>query len=169
MAPRAREGKPGGAMARPGGAKARPASKTRPAAAKSRPRGARRARAPRATGKSPRITNVAWGRVKVEGGQIFKDVKLFPGGAREWNWDETGTQHNPGILPADVQELIDNGATVVVLSKGMLGMLGVTIDAMLELGRKDIPVHVLKTEEAVRRYNALCKTEAVGALIHSTC
>ena len=143
-------------------------------ASKPRPRGtrtanARKARTPRAAAKSPRITNVAWGRVKVEGGGIFKDVKLFPGGAREWNWDETGTQHNPGILPADVQELIDRGATVVVLSKGMLGMLGVTIDAMLELGRKDIPVHVLKTEEAVRRYNALCKTEAVGALIHSTC
>ena len=47
----------------------------------------------------------------------YKDAKLFPGGSREWNWRETGTEHVPGIQPADVQELLDHGAKVVVLSR----------------------------------------------------
>jgi len=51
----------------------------------------------------------------------------------------------------------------------MLGRLNVDLDTMLALSRKKIKVHVLKTEDAVRRYNELRKTEPVGALIHTTC
>jgi hypothetical protein len=48
-----------------------------------------------------------------------KDFKLYPGGGRVWDWRETNTEHVPGIQPADVQELIDNGSKVVVLSRGI--------------------------------------------------
>jgi hypothetical protein len=48
--------------------------------------------------------------MEVEGHPPFKDAKVFPGGAREWDWRETGTRHVPGIQPADVQELIEHGA-----------------------------------------------------------
>ena len=68
---------------------------------------------------SPRITGRSWGRLDVEGGLTFKDAKLFPGGAREWNWDETGTQHNPGILAADVQELIRSAALPRILADSL--------------------------------------------------
>ena len=68
--------------------------------------------------RSPQITHVSWGRLEVEGkAKPYKDAKLFPGGSREWNWRETGTVHVPGIQPADVQELLDHGAKVVVLSR----------------------------------------------------
>src|SRR6516162_2220457 len=68
--------------------------------------------------RSPQITHASWGRLEVEGkAKPYKDVKLFPGGSREWNWRETGTVHVPGIQPADVQELLDHGAKVVVLSR----------------------------------------------------
>jgi hypothetical protein len=69
--------------------------------------------------KSPRITHLSWGHVEVEGHPRFRDAKVFPGGAREWDWRETGTRHEPGIQPADVQELIERGAKAVVLSKGI--------------------------------------------------
>ena len=59
---------------------------------------------------SPRILLLSWGRIEVEGHPPFKDAKIFPGGAREWDWHETGTRHVPGIQPADVQELIEHGA-----------------------------------------------------------
>jgi hypothetical protein len=76
------------------------------------------------TDSSPRITHVSWGRLEVEppsddGPQSFKDAKLYPGGARAWDWNETGTSHTPGIQPADVEELLEHGASVVVLSRGM--------------------------------------------------
>jgi hypothetical protein len=70
--------------------------------------------------RSPRITNVSWGRLEVEGkAEPYKDAKLFPGGSREWSWRETKTSHKPGIQIVDVQELLEHGATVVVLSRGM--------------------------------------------------
>ena len=70
--------------------------------------------------RSPLITHFSWGRLEVEGDRRFKDAKLFPGGSREWDWSETGTDHVSGIQPGDVKELLEHGAKVVVLSKGNL-------------------------------------------------
>ncbi len=117
---------------------------------------------------SPRVTQLSWGRIEVEDG-TFKDAKLFPGGAREWDWNETGTDHVPGIQPADVEELLEHGASVVVLSRGFYERLQVCQQTMQMLKDKKIPVHVEQTEGAVRLYNELRATERVGALIHSTC
>ncbi|MFQ5679104.1 MAG: Mth938-like domain-containing protein [Gemmatimonadota bacterium] len=121
---------------------------------------------------SPRVTLLGWGRVEVglEGGRTrFKDAKLWPGGAREWDWRETGTRHAPGIQPADVAELLEGGARVVVLSRGVHGRLGVMPETLAWLGERGVEAHVLRTRRAVGRYNELAASEAVGALIHSTC
>lgn len=117
---------------------------------------------------SPRVTDLAWGRLEVEGG-TFKDAKLFPGGVRAWDWNETGTNHEPGIQPADVEELLERGATTVVLSKGFHERLGVTPETLRMLEERGVAAHVRQTEEAIRLYNELRETEKVGALIHSTC
>lgn len=118
---------------------------------------------------SPKIADLAWARVELEDGSSFKDVKLWPGGAREWDWNETDTRHSPGIQPADVQELLEKGAEVVVLGRGVHERLLVQAETLDLLEDEGIPTHVLQTEEAVRRYNELRESEAVGALIHSTC
>jgi hypothetical protein len=99
----------------------------------------------------------------------FKDVKLFPGGAREWDWGETGTSHSPGIQPSDVQELLDHGVDVVILGTGMFGRLKVCPETLDILEAQSVEVRMLKTEDAVREYNEVRGQEAVGALIHSTC
>ena len=65
-------------------------------------------------GRSPRIAEISWGHIEVEGVGRFKDAKLYPGGARAWDWRETGTDHVPGIQPADIQELLERGADDVV-------------------------------------------------------
>jgi hypothetical protein len=120
---------------------------------------------------SPKVTHLSWGRLEVEGTDgPFKDAKLFPGGAREWDWRETGTNHEPGIQPADVEELLQHGATVVVLGKGFHERLQVRRETLERLREMNVPVHAEQTEEAVRLCNELGeKCEKVGALIHSTC
>ena len=119
---------------------------------------------------SPRIEALSWGRVEVEGqASAFKDAKLFPGGAREWDWNETGTRHVPGIQPADIEELIAHGAEVVVLSRGVYERLQVCDETLAALEEAGAEVHVAQTEEAVRLYNELADRSRVGALIHSTC
>lgn len=118
---------------------------------------------------SPRVTGLSWGHLKIEDGRSFKDAKLFPGGAREWNWRETGTHHIPGIQPADVEELLDNGAAVIVLSMGMLRRLRVCPETLEMLRFRAVSFHAHQTEEAVRIYNELRQSEPVGGLFHSTC
>jgi hypothetical protein len=123
------------------------------------------------TPSSPRITHLSWGRLEVEGQDAaFKDAKLWPGGAREWDWNETGTSHRPGIQPVDVEELIEHGAETVILSKGINERLQVKPETLAALEEQNVAVDVLQTEQAVERYNALqAKGEAVGGLFHSTC
>ena len=99
----------------------------------------------------------------------YKDAKLFPGGSREWDWRETGTQHVPGIQPTDVEELLKHGATEVILSKGMYEQLHVSPETLQMLKEKGITTHILQTEEAVRLYNELRDKKSVGGLFHSTC
>jgi len=119
---------------------------------------------------SPKISHLSWGKLNIEDqGKIYKDAKLFPGGSREWDWNETGTSHSPGIQPADVEELLDHGSQVVVLSRGIYKRLKVCPETLEFLKNRDVEVHVLQTEDAVKKYNELAETEPVGALIHSTC
>jgi len=118
---------------------------------------------------SPRIMVLAWGKIRVEGAGTFKDAKVFPGGAREWDWRETGTEHTPGVQPADVRELLDHGAATIVLSQGMLKRLRICPETLELLKRQGVSVHVLPTQEAVDLYNDLRKTELVAGLFHTTC
>ena len=119
--------------------------------------------------KSPRILQLSWGHIEVEGHPPFKDTKVFPGGAREWDWRETGTHHVPGIQPADVQELIEHGAKAVVLSKGIWGRLQSAPKPWRFLAKNGIKAEILQTEAAVERFNELSERMPVGGLFHSTC
>lgn len=118
---------------------------------------------------SPRITALHWGRVDTEVGS-FRDAKLWPGGARGWDWRETGTDHQPGIQPADVAELLAHHPVTVILSRGQHGRLGVMPETLETIRRAGAEVEVLDTPEAVARYNELAAAgQPVAALIHSTC
>jgi hypothetical protein len=120
--------------------------------------------------RSPRITSVSWGNVRVEGhAGSFKDAKLYPGGAREWDWRETGTDHRPGVQPTDIQELLDHGASAVIIGQGFNQRLQVKDETRDMLAGRDVALHVHPTEKAVELYNELREREPIGALIHSTC
>jgi hypothetical protein len=93
----------------------------------------------------------------------------FARAAREWDWRETRIRHMPGIQPADVPELLEHGAAMMVLSKGVLERLQVCPETLALLGHRGVPAHVLPTEAAVRLYNELAATQQVGGVFHSTC
>ena len=120
--------------------------------------------------ESPTIESAEWGRIEVAGfDDPFCDVKLWPGGARPWDWTETDTHHVPGIQPADVEELVAAGAEIVILSKGFHKRLQVQDQTISWLRRRGIEAEVLETSQAVERYNELADERAVGGLFHSTC
>jgi hypothetical protein len=107
--------------------------------------------------------------MEVEGLAPGQDFKLYPGGGREWDWTETNTHHVPGIQPADVEELLEKGSRVVVLSRGMQLVLQTCPETLEMLQARGIPVYIEETTAAVELYNKLAESEPVGGLFHSTC
>ncbi|MFE2164241.1 Mth938-like domain-containing protein [Streptomyces sp. NPDC059447] len=119
---------------------------------------------------SPRVTALEWGRMEVEGLAPAKDFVLYPGGGHPWDWSEHGTRHQPGIQPGEVRELLERGADVIVLSRGMDLRLGTDPKTLLLLQEAGAEVHIEGTTAAVERYNELVDAgRRVGGLFHSTC
>jgi hypothetical protein len=120
--------------------------------------------------RSPAVGGHGWGFVEVEGLGRFRDAKLWPGGGRSWDWNETGTRHRPGIQPADVAELVDHGTEVVVLSRGRQLRLETSPETLAALQGHDVEVSVEETGAAIDAYNRLAAAgRRVGALLHTTC
>jgi hypothetical protein len=119
---------------------------------------------------SPRILSISWGAMDIEGLGRGEDFKLWPGGGRPWDWNETGTRHDPGIQPADVVELLDHGSEVIVLSRGMQLRLQTSPPTIELLGARDLALRTEETNTAVLLYNDLAgRGISVGGLFHSTC
>lgn len=118
---------------------------------------------------APRVARIEWGRIELADGATFKDVKLWPGGAREWDWNETGTRHVPGVQPADVEELLEAGVTTLVVGCGMLGALRVRPETLDLLSQSGVEARIGRTGTAVGLFNELREAGRVGALLHSTC
>ena len=119
---------------------------------------------------SPRILSHAWGELHVDGLGRYCDVKLWPGGGREWDWTETGTHHQPGTQPTDLNELLTYEPAVVVLSRGRELKLEACPETLQLLRTLDIQVIFEETSIAISKYNDLAGGDTrVAALIHSTC
>jgi hypothetical protein len=119
------------------------------------------------------ITDLSWGNmeVSIDGEKRhFKDCKVWPGGAREWRWDETGTHHNPGIQPADIEEVLTYEIEAIVMGRGQLGRLNVSAETEAVLREQGVVYHIEKTQKAVALFNELSRAgKRVGGLFHSTC
>ncbi len=119
------------------------------------------------------ITDLSWGSMEVSiAGEkkIFNDCKIWPGGARAWNWKETGTEHSPGIQPADIEEILSHDVDVLVMTRGSLGRLGVCAETEEALREQGISYHIEKTKKAVQLFNELSRQgKRVGGVFHSTC
>ncbi|XP_070826248.1 mth938 domain-containing protein [Chaetodon trifascialis] len=120
---------------------------------------------------SPEIASLSWGHMKVKGcSSSYKDCKVWPGGSRAWDWRETGTDHYPGVQPADLEEVLKKGVDLLVIGRGMSEALQVPSSTLDFVKQKGVDVKVLQTEKAVAEYNKLAGQGAkVGGVFHSTC
>lgn len=101
---------------------------------------------------------------------IFKDAKCYPDYSISWDWNETGTRHSPGIQISDVKEIVEKGAEVVVLSKGIDNKLLTKQETLDYLEEHKIKYYHLQSNLAVEKYNELLLSDyKVGGLFHSTC
>lgn len=55
---------------------------------------------------SPEIASLSWGHIKVKGcASSYKDCKVWPGGSREWDWRETGTDVSARLFQEHLTEI----------------------------------------------------------------
>ncbi|MFV0439644.1 MAG: MTH938/NDUFAF3 family protein [Desulfopila sp.] len=119
---------------------------------------------------SPVIRKIAWGRIETDLLGQSRDVKLWPGGGRAWDWNESGTSHSRGVQVEDVKELVEHGARVVVLTRGMLLRLRVPDKVKHYLEKQNVEVVIVSTKEGVQLYNDYAaRNVPVGGLFHTTC
>ncbi|XP_039600168.1 mth938 domain-containing protein [Polypterus senegalus] len=120
---------------------------------------------------SPEISSLSWGHMKVKGcATAYKDCKVWPGGSRAWDWRETGTDHHPGVQPADLDEVLRKGVEILIIGRGMSEALQVPVNTLDYVKKQGVNVKVFQTEKAVKEYNDLaCQGHKVGGVFHSTC
>ena len=122
------------------------------------------------------ISSITWGKIVVNS-TTYKDIKIYQTNnngsittqVKEWNWNETGTRHEPGIQISDFVEFIDQ-VDYIVLSNGMENRLKVTKEAIDYIKSKNKQLIMCQTQKAVEEYNKLVNQGFnVGGLFHSTC
>lgn len=122
------------------------------------------------TSGSPPVGDHGWGFAEIEGIGRLRDAKLWPGGGRAWDWNETGTHHRPGIQPVDVMELLDHAPDVVVLSRGRQLRLETCGETLFLLRSRGVEVIRQETGAAIDEYNRLvAQGRRAAALLHTTC
>jgi hypothetical protein len=119
------------------------------------------------------ITHLSWGRIEVTvngKSRRFRDCKVWPGGATEWDWNITGTRHQPGIQPADIEDILAGDIEVIILSRGMNLRLHTLPKTEKLLQSRGIEYHIEQTSQAVEMFNKLMRQgRKVGGIFHSTC
>ena len=107
----------------------------------------------------------------------FKDCKAWVTDSgvatvKEWVVEsvQSGKGRRPGVRVADVEEIVDAGVGIVVISQGVSGKLQCPAETLEFLERSKVQVVRLTTPNAVTKFNELvAEGRAVGGLFHSTC
>jgi hypothetical protein len=122
---------------------------------------------------STEITNLTWGRIEVTvngKSRRFRDCKVWPDGATDWDWNETGTRHQPGIQPEDIEDILAGDIEVMILSRGMNLRLQTLPKTEKLLQSRGIEYHIEQTPRAIELFNKLMRQgKKVGGIFHSTC
>ena len=123
--------------------------------------------------KQTLVNHVAWGKMEVAIGDEtlnFRDCKVWPGGAMEWDWRLTNTHHQPGTQPRDIDEILKHDIDTMVLTRGVWLMLHTCPESEELLRDRGIEYHIEETKRAVELYNSLTEQgKRVGGIFHSTC
>ena len=119
---------------------------------------------------APLVTDFSWGRIVVEGLGAGRDWQLWPRGGCPWDWRVHETGHWRGVAREDIEELVERGATTVIIGNGRFRRLRVSPVLIDEFAGRGIAVIVASTATAIARYNELAGNGvSVGGLFHSTC
>ncbi len=112
------------------------------------------------------IDSYEFGEIVINGARYDSDV-LIIGDSIEDHWRRIQGHR---LCPADLEPVITEKPSVLVVGCGAYGMMKVSRETRKALQEQDIKLETAPTPQAVERFNALTKTGAnVAAALHLTC
>ncbi len=115
------------------------------------------------------IEEYRFGHINVDGTVYTDDVIISPDGVNDSWWREKGHE----VCEADLEPVWEQNPDILVVGTGARGVMKVLPDAHQTMEKKCDQVHVMRTDEAVERYNQLAEKERdrrrVVAALHLTC
>jgi hypothetical protein len=113
------------------------------------------------------IDDYEFGSIQIDGRTYTSDVILAPESVSDSWWREKGHELNR----TDLEPVMADNPDILVIGTGANGAVTVLPEARELMEKQCDQVHVLKTREAVRRYNELAKKgdRRVVAALHLTC
>ncbi len=117
-----------------------------------------------------RIEKIDFGKLYIDG-QCFKDAVIFDEKAYSRNKATSKVVHGTSHILSDeeIKALIRGKPEVIIIGTGFSDMLDVPKPTLKRLRGQGREVYVLKTPEAVKKFNELSGKKKINALFHTTC
>jgi len=110
------------------------------------------------------IDHYEFGSITIDGKRYDHDVIIFKGRVKDW-WRKTS--HNVEIDEAG--ELVGEGVKKIIFGTGEAGVMQVPQGVRDFLKQRGLEVIVLKTPDAVDRFNQIYSDPSAVAALHLTC
>ena len=112
----------------------------------------------------PRLQHYQFGRLTVDGAEETRDVIVLPTRViRDW-W----RRESHALVLEDLEAVLGELPPRLIVGTGAHGRLKPDGAALAQLQKRGIEVEIMRTDEAVRRYESLDPAETAAAL-HLTC
>lgn len=120
---------------------------------------------------SVKISKITWGKIIVNGIE-YNQILIIGSKIEEREYDRLkslfGTSHKIGDW--EIKKLFSGSPEIILIGTGWDGVLEVPDEIIKQAKKLNKKLEILKSEEAIRKYNELVKDgERVNALIHTTC
>jgi hypothetical protein len=112
-----------------------------------------------------KIDSYNFGQIVINGKSYSEDVIVFPDRVRSNWWRKSGHQ----VCVEDLNEVLEEKPKTLIIGTGAYGAVEVVPETEAYLRAEGIRLIAERTEEAVRTFNKLVKTERVAAGLHLTC
>ncbi len=119
----------------------------------------------------PQINDTSFGSITIEGTKYDHDVLIRSDGSvhkrkKKLSKKKYGSSHK--ISPEEAQYIYEEGTTHLIIGSGQMGLIKLSDEATAYFDKKDCTVHILKTPDAIKKWNKSGEG-AIAGLFHVTC
>lgn len=112
-----------------------------------------------------KIDSYNFGQIVINAESYTEDVIVFPDRVRSNWWRKNGHE----VCVEDLKEVLEEKLETLIIGSGAYGAVKVLPETEERLQTEEIRLIIQRTEDAVRTFNELVKTERVVAGLHLTC